>query len=1262
MTAVVSRTCTEIAENGGYQSSEKASQSLDAYRSVPSYVLLGDPGAGKTTALDTEYRNTEDGHYITARDFIAFQASDHPEWRGKTLFIDGLDEVRVARGNAQVPFEAIRSRLDELGKPHFRLSCREADWLGENDRRNLERISPNNKVVMLRLNPLMDSDVSQILQSHSSVEDAAAFINKASQVGIEGMLENPQNLNMLVSAVTGDHGWPTNRQETFELACREMVSEHNDEHSIADLDISVGGLTDLDQLLDAAGRLCALMLISGTAGFARHRNHENDDYPVWNRCEYEYPEYLNAALSTKLFKAESTGCFAPVHRHVAEFLGARHLCTVISGGLDCAKQYGLPTRRVIALLTGEDGMVVSELRGLSAWLAAHCTQARRELIYRDPTGVGLYGDIRGFSLADKCELLKALKHHVSALENIYHAAPAFAGLATTDMEPALKEILEDSNSAKVYEEYLDFILCVLGYGNQLPGLSDVLYGIVRDSNRSPWVNRSALIAFMHNCPESDKTDKLENLLEEIETGRVPDAEYEMIGKVLTHLYPEHLPPSRIWDYLRESARHVGGGMYESFWRDDLSNRSTDDQVPELLDCLVQRLPGLYTVIKSRQAGDVVMDLLRRGLATHGDTISIERLYDWLGIGSPDYEHRLGDVGDSRFNISVWLKLRPDICKAIILEGLNRCSDTDDLWSQAYTVQCRLYEAILPSDYGLWCLNQAVAIADTNPRIAEFLWDQAMDAHRYERNNEGLSLKLLEQYAHKNEVFKTRLDEWISMQSVRVETPEGSGGTISQDGTSVQQFNRQQNELSERHGEAIKNRKEQKKRWLDHIRENENALSENRAAPALLDRLAQVYYGPFFDFKSKDGPKSVKEDLQGDLSLTNVALAGLRGTVDRDDVPDAEEILRSHQKNRRFYLRLPFLAGLAERERTASEDASRWSDDQAQKALAFYYTEGRGHYQPEWFLRLRSARPQLVADVYIRYAKSEFKRDSDTIQDIDQLISNPDYAEVAKIVCVPLLKAFPTRCRSTQVEILEHLLRAAVRHTDRSLLRNLVESKSSRTSMNVAQRARWLAAGLIVSPEKYKDNVERFVGTGRGRVSRMYGLMSLLQYDAFEGLRLPGPGVTELELLIRLFGRDVEPDTVFGTEEFDEDGESFGGVVTHVMSASAFVREMIDRLSADLENVATYALEALLADDTLSDWHCILGSKLHAQQRNRRDVLFQTPYYRGSKSDTQWRYTRQRRRPRRPSDGQAERVGYHDKGWQYRRLETILERGLVQRTH
>ena len=143
-----------------------------AFRSVPAYVLLGDPGAGKTTAFEVECEALGDSACpISARDFLALDMDRHPEWRDKTLFIDGLDEVRAGTDDVRTPFDAIRNRLDALGRPRFRLSCREADWLGANDRDNLASVTPDGAVTVLRLDPLTNADITTILDAQPGVDE-----------------------------------------------------------------------------------------------------------------------------------------------------------------------------------------------------------------------------------------------------------------------------------------------------------------------------------------------------------------------------------------------------------------------------------------------------------------------------------------------------------------------------------------------------------------------------------------------------------------------------------------------------------------------------------------------------------------------------------------------------------------------------------------------------------------------------------------------------------------------------------------------------------------------------------------------------------------------------------------------------------------------------------------------------------------------------------------------------------------------------------
>ncbi|MEK7792430.1 MAG: hypothetical protein AAB306_04710, partial [Pseudomonadota bacterium] len=142
---LVRRTCTRKSGNAD----EQGSHPLESYRKLPAYVLLGDSGAGKTAAFERE-ADESGGKYIRARVFAAFKPT--VEDKGKTLFIDALDEMRAGGGDGWTSLAQVGKCLEELGCPRFRLSCREADWLGESDNATLKRISPN--VVALHLDPL----------------------------------------------------------------------------------------------------------------------------------------------------------------------------------------------------------------------------------------------------------------------------------------------------------------------------------------------------------------------------------------------------------------------------------------------------------------------------------------------------------------------------------------------------------------------------------------------------------------------------------------------------------------------------------------------------------------------------------------------------------------------------------------------------------------------------------------------------------------------------------------------------------------------------------------------------------------------------------------------------------------------------------------------------------------------------------------------------------------------------------------------------
>ena len=1141
---IVPRTCTEISAKNEDQHKEKESRPIDrpieSFRDTPVYVLLGDPGAGKTTAFEAECEALGEKAYfrvITADEFLTYDVSDlPPEWREKTLFIDGLDEVR-AGAQGESAFREIRKLLRALDKPCFRLSCRQADWLGTNDQERLESVSPDSKVKVLRLDPLTLCDIENILNARSDIPDAHTFIEIAKEKGVDGLLTNPLSLDMLAKAVAGGRNWPESRKETFEMACHEIVDGHHKGRK---------------ELLDAAGRLCAVQLISGAAGYTLH-GQAAEEYPALDQCDSGSLEMLHHARATKLFKGVSDNRFSPFHRHIAEFLGARHLARVINSKL--------PARRIIALIVGEDDTVVTEMRGLSAWLAAHCKDARANLIERDPIGVGLYGDIREFSTDEKRAVLESLDREASQLDSAWRMTAAFGALATPDMEPALKAILSDSNRDRDHQMFTDFVLRVLREGGPLPNLSELLLKIVRDDTRWPRVNYAALDAFIHNCTDiEDKTSKLKVLLSDIHTGSLSDDDNELLATLLAQLYPHDLPPSEVWDYLSEEGNPELIGRHLRFWDTELIEKSSDEQVVELLDNLQQRLPCLESVLDVRHLNKLPLKLLAHGLKAHGDQLDTEHLYDWLSVRSERMRNSLNDQAIQE--IRSWLEQRPKVQKAVILEGLSRCHESDKFRRHAIKVQNRLYGASSPPDFGPWCLKQADALADTKPLIAEYLLGRAF--------NEGLSREVLQEYTQRNETLKVYLDRLLDSIAEATEFEE-----------QWQQEEQQQEQ----------ERQQQQEQWLAYIRSKKDVLCENRAEPALLYKLAQVYFGHFDDFSGDDGPEIITKLLRGDRGLINATLQGLQGVIDREDVPNIDEILSLRERGRLYYLSLPFLAGLAELERTTpEEDPSQWGDDLIRKAIAFYFCYCTSHsdYRPEWYQRLLASCPEIVAEVQVQFAICEFRSGREHIYKLAELAHDTDHAQVAKYASLPLLRVFPTRCKQKQIEGLGHLLRAAIQHADRASLEELIGRKLSRSSMNVAQRVHWLAAGIIVSPETYNASLSEFVQVRESRIRYLVAFFDSRVQFSFDVLGTPG-----LELLIRLIGDYAGPDQWWNEE----------GLVTPAMKTSRLVNDLIQRLAASPTKDASDALDRLLAESALSRWRDVLSQAQDAQRVTWRDASY-----------------------------------------------------------
>ncbi len=1188
MSTYVDRTCTEVSAN------PVDSQPLSHFRERQAYVLLGDPGSGKTIEFKREQEVLGDGAaYMSARDFIAFSVASRPEWQNKTLFIDGLDEIRAGTTDFRTPLDEIRSQLDQLGQPSFRISCREADWLGTNDLKSLEAVSADSQITVLRLDPLSDEAAIELLWLRGlSNSRAEKFIEEAGHQGLGALLGNPLMLTLLADAIDQGDGWPKSRLDTFEMACQRTAREHNQEHLLG------VGSVPTESVLDGAGYLSALHLLADEPGFSSAPVADFDSSVFLDELD-ELPaplsqECLKRALKTKLFTGADGQVHGPVHRHVAEFLAGRHLAKLINDGL--------PASRVVALMTSpSDGRAVTTLRGLSAWLAAHSPEARQVLVDADPVGVGLYGDIGNFSTHEKGHLLKSLATFATQGPLFGHegrdgrvdgfldnTAWAFRSLASAGMVDSITELIRGRETGYQQDRIMDFILRVLSEAEPEPpaslgfaGLEPDLMAILRGSAWPPHVRDSALGAYLHIIPDSDvKADALLSLLADIHNRQVSDSDDDLRGDLLRYLYPRWLPPSQVWQYVAPRNRTNYFGHLARFWHWDLLEQSSDQHVFELLDSFSEDRSQLLAALEQSRFEDLPLQLLDRGLEAWGDELDSSQIYHWLNAPRRSQPSRpLGE--NPAQQIKAWLEARPEIQKSAFLTWIRR-HETNERFEVYEHWRCNaLHESKPPPEFGLWCLEKAVDLADAEPFVAHELLRQAYRSLDDASISDGLTLEAIDSQTQEHSTLSEQLDQLRNPPPPRTEDSEW------------------RRELDNRLAEHDAKRRQQVADWQALLRSIEVELRENRASPRILHDLAMVYFALFIDVEERALPQErISEFVGGDVSLVDAVITALRETWFREDLPDVNESTSLRSESRHHYLAYPVLASMVQFQAEDPTRLNSLSDLQRRKILAirFCVADTARQQATAWcYDRWLQQDPDLVLDVLYQCAVAALKAGEVYPSGLEDLDRVTGLEERVHSVRIKLLRALSVRAPSEQLPLLDRLLGQALRYPDATALSALVEKKLGAKSTTDAQRVRWLVVAALLAPERHRRSLRDFVGHSDERVRHLAEFLR----GAYEEDRF-GPSImgrcsepTLLQDVIEMLGRLYPPLMV-------------NGFVTLELDASDRIASLISLLGSMPGNEAQLALAHLTDDPQLAGWHNHLKRTLESQRVLQGDAAYRHP--------------------------------------------------------
>ncbi len=1122
---------------------------VESLRLVPAWILLGEPGAGKSETFKSEAQATN-GQHLTIAEFVY---SDIDEaWKDKCLFLDGLDEVR-ASATAQSILLQVKSKLRKLGLPNFRIACRAADWYGQSDHEELIGASPNGKLPIYTLEPLTDADIERILEDNFNRSDAENFIAQAEAHGINALLSNPQTLGLTVKAL-GGQTWPSSRDETYRLACEALVQEENRKHR----DQTRFQPVLKGALLEAAGQVFATLLLADKSGVALDPSEGSDRFPTLNDFEPSSPDHASKALGTALFVpcTSNDQRLEPTHRSVAEYLAADWLGKQIDSR-------GLPLQRVLNLMLGFDGKAVAGLRGLYGWLALKSLKAQHGLIKNDPLTVALYSDPHPMDVEAKRLLLQEIYFQTHANPSVLwdlRGAENLSALFQEELRDEYLAALQDPKRDDSTQTYVVFILKVLKQSAAQTQLTNELREVAADGTRWERVRQHALEAWL----ESGVTDSQAiEFLDRLNQGTISDPDEELAGILLGRLFPSAVSASQVLSYLHLPKSKILG-RYQHFWAYEFPKTVPEFDLPFVLDRLAQRSDLQSLNWLEFHISRTLAALVARGVQVHGDNIPDTQLFTWLRIGTDEYGERRHEP-EFHKTITQWLIDRPERYKGLLGVCFARNESAPSPLNGLFNDSQILRGIPAPADIGLWHFQNIDCTS--NEALSKEHLAEAMRTLWSDHSSPELTFDMVLEWAGDDPVKSSWLEPLLAW-----EFPEWR----KTQNHSIQQRQREQSDI--------------KRERSVNLAAKLPAIRSGQAHPALMGELAGVWLNRYSDTRGETPIDRFKTYCDNYVDVYEAAKAGMPACIKRSDLPSVKEIIDLNLKQQAHWIRAACLLGMELSWRENPSAVDLLDSSTLEKMICFRLTDGT-ETTPEWFLHLVRNMPELVSRVLITYASESFKAQKEYVDGIYPLARNAEYKKVACLSAPALLLSFPTRNRSNQLNQLNSLLRSALKY-EMPELPAIVAKKLKLKSLDPGQRVYFLLTGMLIDPEQYEQRLWDFVGESWQRIQHISDFLG----DRMSDLPM------DFTLSAKTFGKLIEIQTPFA----EVDWPMGGGAVSQAMSLGDHVRGLIGKLTTLGTPESLEEINRLLELPTLEKINRHLLSSKHEVIQRLRENTFSYP--------------------------------------------------------
>ena len=430
--------------------------------------------------------------------------------------------------------------------------------------------------------------------------------------------------NPKILRITSEHSTPIDKE-------KHDPSNYRNSNNQKDLQSVPAALDSLEEngILE---QLCALQLLSGAHGFTLSQNKNHPRYLPADKIKTHKKSTLVHILQNHPFRDTPLGKVISYQRQTVAFLAAKYLSYLMD--------QGLTLKNIISLITTPHGEVVSQFRILVAWLALLNQGRREELIQQAPLSILMYGNIDHFSTTEKKQLILAIstkqKKH-PWLESLLSSHPCLKKIASAHMKPIYKTYLSTPHS--LCPELLNLFIQSLKTNDSrnLMGLSHLIKKIIRDDRLSSSIRTESLDLLLSLSQQRDENQlELYELIQEVHNEKISDPDDDLLGTLLTALYPHKLSVSELWSYLKTPKNPSLEGRYYQFWCHDLPKKSSHSQLTKLLDELIENfkeLKFIFMLSCSQKSflRTLPMRWLRHIFSGDVENLANKRLLRWLTL-------------------------------------------------------------------------------------------------------------------------------------------------------------------------------------------------------------------------------------------------------------------------------------------------------------------------------------------------------------------------------------------------------------------------------------------------------------------------------------------------------------------------------------------------------------------------------------------------------------------------------------------------------